>query len=63
MKPAPTTTDRLIPRSTCALIRSMSSRFRSVKTPARSIPGIGGRDGAAPGARISLSYGSSYSVL
>ena len=44
-----------------ALMRSVSSRFRRVKIPGRSIPVIGGRIGVAPGARISLSYDSSYS--
>ena len=55
MKPAPTTTACFTPWSTRSLMRSTSCRFRSVKMPGRSMPGIGGRNGAAPGARISLS--------
>ena len=51
MKPAPTTTTRFAPSSTRPLIRSTSARLRSVSTCGDSTPGIGGRSGAAPGAR------------
>src|SRR6516162_7414643 len=55
MNPAPTTTACRTPWSSFAWMRSMSCKFRSVKTPGRSMPGSGGRIGAAPGARISVS--------
>ena len=55
MKPAPMTTACLTPWSMRALMRSMSCKFRRVKMPGSSMPGSGGRSGAAPGARISLS--------
>ena len=54
MKPAPITST-LAAAPAAILIRSMSCRLRSVSTRGSSIPGSGGRKGAAPGARISLS--------
>mmetsp|Transcript_18540 Transcript_18540/g.54242 ORF Transcript_18540/g.54242 Transcript_18540/m.54242 type:complete len:228 (-) Transcript_18540:299-982(-) len=56
MKPPPATTAVLAPcAETAALMRSMSSRFRSAKLPARSMPGIGGAKGLAPMERVSAS--------
>jgi len=59
IKPPPTTTARSgFSVSSHALMASASGTVRRVKIPSRSMPGIGGRIGSAPGERINSSYGS-----
>ena len=40
----------------------MSSMFRTVKMPGRSMPGSGGRTGSAPGASTNASYRSTLTA-
>ena len=53
INPPPITTALFGELLTCAAMRSTSSTVRNVR--ARSIPGIGGTTGEAPGLRINLS--------